>query len=115
MNIEAVNLQGTAQFQMSKSSDQVSDARKKAVDLVQNEKAEKKQIQPEELLKQIKSLTEDGLYSVRFENDERTDGLVVKIVNRENDEVIRQVPAEELLELKATLEDLRGNIIDTQS
>ncbi len=115
MNIEAVNLQGTSQFQLSKGSDQVSDARKKAVDLVQSEQAEKKQIQPEELLKQIKSLTEDGLYSVRFENDERTDGLVVKIVNRENDELIRQVPAEEMLELKATLDDLRGNIIDTQS
>ncbi|RLB70152.1 MAG: flagellar biosynthesis protein FlaG [Deltaproteobacteria bacterium] len=115
MNIEAVNLQGSSQFQLSKGSDQVSDARKKAVDLVQSEQAEKKQIQPEELLKQIKSLTEDGLYSVRFENDERTDGLVVKIVNRENDEVIRQVPAEEMLELKATLDDLRGNIIDTQS
>jgi flagellar protein FlaG len=115
MNIEAVNLQGTSQFQLSKGSDEVSDARKKSVDLVQSEKAEKKQIQPEELLKQIKSLTEDGLYSVRFENDERTDGLVVKIVNRENDEVIRQVPAEEMLELKATLDDLRGNIIDTQS
>ena len=115
MNIEAVNLQGSSQFQLSKGSDQVSDARKKAVDLAQSEQAEKKQIQPEELLKQIKSLTEDGLYSVRFENDERTDGLVVKIVNRENDEVIRQVPAEEMLELKATLDDLRGNIIDTQS
>lgn len=115
MNVEAINLHATPQFQLSKGSDQVSEARKKADDLVQSEQAEKKQIQPEELLKQIKSLTDDGLYSVRFENDERTSGLVVKIVNRENDEVIRQVPAEELLSLKATLADLRGNIIDTQS
>ncbi|RKX23669.1 MAG: flagellar biosynthesis protein FlaG [Candidatus Zixiibacteriota bacterium] len=115
MNVEAINLQSAPQFQLSKGSDQVSEARKKADDLVQSEQAEKKQVQPEELLKQIKSLTEDGLYSVRFENDERTKGLVVKIVNRENDEVIRQVPAEEVLSLKATLEDLRGNIIDTQS
>ena len=114
MNVEAINLQSTAQFHLSKGSDQVSEARKKADDLVQSEQAEKKQVQPEELLNQIKSLTEEGLYSVRFENDERTSGLVVKIVNRENDEVIRQVPAEEILELKATLEDLRGNIVDTQ-
>ena len=113
MNVEAVNLQSTAQFQLSKASDQVNDSRKKAVDLVQSEQVEKKQIQPEELLSQIKSLTEDGLYSVRFENDERA-GMVVKIVDRENDEVIRQVPAEEILELRATLEDLRGNIINTK-
>ena len=115
MNVEAVNLQSTAQFQLSKASDQISDSRKKADDLVQSEHVEKKQVQPEELLQQIKSLTEDGLYSVRFENDERSGGLVVKIVDRENDEVIRQVPSEELLQLQATLEDLRGNIVDTQS
>jgi len=113
MNVEAVSLQGASQFQLSKGSDQVSEARKKASDLVQSEQAEKKQVQPEELLKQIKSLTEDGLYSVRFENDERA-GLVVKIVDRENDEVIRQVPAEEVLKLKATLEDLRGNLVNTE-
>lgn len=114
MNVEAVNLQSTGQFQLSKASDQVSDSRKKAVDLVQSEQVEKKQVQPEELLQQIKSLTEDGLYSVRFENDERSDGLIVKIVNRENGEVIRQVPSEELLDLTAALEDLRGNLVDTE-
>ena len=114
MNVEAVNLQSTGQFQLSKASDQVSDSRKKAVDLVQSEPVEKKQVQPEELLQQIKSLTEDGLYSVRFENDERSSGLIVKIVNRENGEVIRQVPSEELLDLSAALEDLRGNLVDTE-
>ncbi len=114
MNVEAVNLQTTAQTQLSKASDQVNDSRKKAVDLVQSEQVEKKQVQPEELLQQIKSLTEDGLYSVRFENDERSSGLIVKIVNRENDEVIRQVPSEELLEISAALEDLRGNLVNTE-
>ncbi len=114
MNVEAVNIANSAQFQLSKGSDQLSEARKKADDLTQSEQVEKKQVQPEELLKQIKALTEDGLYSVRFENDERSEGLIVKIVDRESDEVIRQVPAEELLDLKATLEDLRGNLVNTE-
>ena len=114
MNVEAVNLQTTGQFQLSKASDQVNDSRKKAVDLVQSEQVAKKQVQPEELLQQIKSLTEDGLYSVRFENDERSDGLIVKIVNRENGDVIRQVPSEELLDLTEALADLRGNLVDTE-
>ena len=113
MNVEAINIQGASQFQLSKGSDQVSEGRKKASDPLQSEQAEKNQVQPEELLRQIKSLTEDGLYSVRFENDERA-GLVVKIVDRDNDEVIRQVPAEEVLKLKATLEDLRGNLVNTE-
>ncbi len=114
MNIEAVNLQATSQTQLSKASDQVNNSRKKAVDLVQSEQIEKKEVQPEELLQQIKALTEDGLYSVRFENDERSDGLIVKIVNRDNGEVIRQVPSEELLEITNALEDLRGNLVNTE-
>lgn len=113
MNVEAVSLQGASQFQLSKGSDQVSEARKKVDGQVQSEQVASKQAQPEELLNQIKSLAEDGLYSVRFENDERS-GLVVKIVDRENDEVIRQVPAEEVLKLKATLQDLRGNLVSTE-
>lgn len=114
MNVEAINVQNSAELQMRKASDQVSEARKQKDEQVQSEPVEKKQVQPEELLQQIKSLTEDGLYSVHFETDERSNGMVVKIVDRTNDEVIRQVPAEELLQLKAALDDLRGNIIDTE-
>jgi flagellar protein FlaG len=116
MNIEAVSTltAGSSQAQLSKASDEVTVARKKAEDVAQDEKVEKKQVQPEELLSQIKALTEDGLYSVRFENDEQTSDLIVKIVDRENDEVIRQVPADEILKIRARLDDLRGNIVDTE-
>jgi len=114
MNIEAINAQTAPQFQSSRAPEQITDARKKAVDTVQSEQPKQSQVQPEELLKQIKGLTEDGLYSVRFENDKRSNGLVVKIYDVEKDEVIRQVPAEELLDLKAALEDLRGNLVNTE-
>lgn len=113
MNVEAVNLSGGTQTQLSKAADQVVESRRKVVDLVPSGAVEEKQVQSEELLQQIKSLTEDGLYSVRFENDDRA-GVVVKIVDRDSDEIIRQVPAEEILQLKAALEDLRGNIINTE-
>lgn len=115
MNIEAISpTMGSSQLQLSKASDQVSEGRKQKTDL-QSEQAVKKQVQPEELLQQIKSLTQDGLYSVRFENDERSAaGMVVKIVDRVTDEVIRQVPAEELLALHAVFDDLRGNIVNTE-
>ena len=114
MNVEAINVQNSAELQMRKATDKVTEARKQKDDQIQSEPVEKNQVQPEELLKQIKSLTEDGLYSVQFETDERSSDLVVKIVDRANDEVIRQVPAEEILELKKVLADLRGNIIDTE-
>ncbi len=114
MNIEAINVQNTAEFQMRKTSDQASESRKQKDSQVQSEQIEKNRVQPEELLQQIKALTKDGLYSVRFEADERTDDLVIKIVDRDNDELIRQLPAEELLKLREVLEDLRGNIIKTE-
>ena len=77
--------------------------------------SQKRQMQPEELLKQIKNITEDGLYSVRFERDSGSNTLVVKIVDSETDEVIRQIPQEELLELSKHLEELNGNLVDTVS
>ena len=78
-----------------------------------SEGPQKDKVQQEELLEQIHALTEDGLYSVRFENDDQAQELVVKIVDTESQEVIRQVPAEEILELSARLEEVRGNIVDT--
>jgi flagellar protein FlaG len=116
MSFEAVTLQSVnPQMQSGKSSDEISLVRKKKEDQVQGDQVEKKQVQAEEILSKIKMLTEDGLYSVRFENsDEAADQLVVKIVDQETDEVIRQVPAEEVLELRQALDDLRGNIVDTR-
>ena len=116
MNIEAVNLAGITQQSLQKPSDDVAESRKakESGDQIEQVATEKSSVQPEELLQQIKGLTEDGAYSVRFENDDDAQQLVVKIVDTESDEVIRQVPAEEILELSSRLEELRGNIVNTQ-
>lgn len=76
--------------------------------------ADNQKIQPEELLDQIKSLTQDGLYSVRFEKGQETTDLVVKIFDNETQEVIRQIPAEEVLNFKASFADLVGNLLNTK-
>ena len=116
MNIESINMAGSIQQAAQKPSDDIA-ANRKAKDSggeVAQAAPEKNKVQPEELLDQIKGLTEGGAYSVRFENDKEAQQLVVKIVDSESDEVIRQVPAEELLNLSSRLEELRGNIVDTQ-
>ncbi|MBM9537396.1 flagellar protein FlaG [Desulfobulbus alkaliphilus] len=71
-------------------------------------------MQPEELLSQIKTITEDGLYSVRFERDSGSEQLVVSIVDSNTDEIIRQIPPEELLNLTKQLKELSGNVVNTQ-
>jgi len=117
MQVEALNLTGTVLQQQPRASDSISLARKDATkgqqDLGKKSESESNSIQPEEILHQIKALTEDGLYSVRFEKNTELDELVVKIVDSQTDEVIRQVPAEEIVGLKATLAELRGTIVNT--
>ncbi|MCL2340717.1 MAG: flagellar protein FlaG [Proteobacteria bacterium] len=70
---------------------------------------------PEELLSQINSITENGLYSVRFERDKDTSELIVKVVNSSTNEVIRQIPSESMVHLSKSLSELRGNLVDTVS
>lgn len=65
---------------------------------------------PSEILDRIKEITDDGYYSVRFEKNMEFDEIVVKIVDRNTDEVIREVPPEELLKMKAKLTEFSGNI-----
>lgn len=117
MQVEAINITGSPLQQTPKASDSVDSGRKDLTkgkaDLEKSSSAESSNVQPEEILSQIKALTEDGVYSVRFENSQEFNQLVVKVVDTETDEVIRQVPAEEILGMKANLAELRGQIVDT--
>jgi len=117
MSSEILNVTGTTLQKMPKASEQVDAGRKnvKEEPELKQGAAGGKNVQAEELLTQIKALTEDGLYSVRFENDDRAKEMVVKIVDSETQKVIRQVPAEELLGMKAALAELQGNLVDTTS
>lgn len=76
--------------------------------------ADKNAIQPEELLKSIKALTEDGLYSVRFEVNKDTNDLIINLLDSKG-EVIRQIPPEEIVSVHEQMLDLRGNIVNTES
>lgn len=115
MNIEAVNVAINSSRPQNTAAERIDAERKVKEDVAQEPQVEKTEVAPEEMLQQIKNLTEDGIYSVRFERDERANQLVVKIIDRQTEEMIRQVPAEELLELNAMLDDMRGNIVNTKS
>ena len=116
MNLDITGSVGGAVHQKVQATDQIDAQRKnkeKAADSPQSSSAEKG-IQPEELLSQIKAITEDGLYSVRFEQNDNAD-LIVKIYDSKTDEMVRQIPAEELIALQKAMSDLRGNLVDTEA
>ena len=117
MTVESIGAATSMQPRANEPVMQVDKKRQEVQESPQQATAENTQakIQPEELLGQIKALTENGLYSVRFEKEQDMDQLVVKVVDSETDEVVRQIPPEELIELTKTLNELRGNIVDTTS
>ena len=114
---EALNITGTSMQKMPPTSEQIDVSRKKIAEDhdKSQENTKKNELQPEEVLGKIKALTEDGMYSVRFEADANTHQLVVKIVDSKTQEVIRQVPAEEMLGLRQALTEYEGNFVNTKS
>ena len=90
------------------------DQSRKALQSLPEKKVEK-EVSSEELLQKIKELSQDGLYSVRFETHPDTHQLVIRVVDQVSGDVIRQIPSEELLQISKSLQNLRGIVIDTQS
>ena len=114
MKVESISFSGAQAATNSDKPVRLDDARKQK-DNKDVETTKKSGLPPEEILNKIKALTEDGVYSVRFETDDKTKEMVVKVVDPKTDEVLRQIPPESLLDLRASLEELRGNIVNTQS
>ncbi len=106
----------TPQPAAANKTDQIIESRKKqdAAKKEEAKPAEEKDIQPEEILEQIKALTEDGLYSVRFERNEDLADVVMQIFDQKSQEIIRQIPAEELIKFRSSFRELIGNLIDTK-
>lgn len=119
MEIQGITLSsGRSRADFSIAADEVKDKRSSDQSMVSEpgtDAAKKNSaVQPEELLQNIKALTEDGVYSVRFEVDEATEDLVINLIDKEG-EVIRQVPSEEILGTRKRLAELRGIILETTS
>ena len=115
MNVDTISSPGGMTQQPMKAAEMVDAGRKNKESVSAESQAADAgpKIQPEELLDQIKTVTQDGLYSVRFERGDNND-LVVKIFDNETQEIVRQIPAEELLNFKATFADLIGNVVNTK-
>lgn len=75
---------------------------------------EENKVSASEILNKIKQVSHDGLYSVRFEKNDAQDEFVVQVVDRETDEVIRQIPPEEILGVRAKLLEFTGNIVSSE-
>lgn len=123
MNVEATTTgQGanTRSSTLSPGAEQIkrgreSAAKDQASEAASAQEGNAKRVQPEELLQSIKALTDNGTYSVRFEMHKETKEMVINLIEQKSGEVIRQIPPDAILGLHKTLDDLRGNLLKTES
>jgi flagellar protein FlaG len=52
-------------------------------------------------------------YHLQFSLDEKTDSVVVKLIDSDSGEVVRQIPPEEILRLRAYYKEQQGLLVNT--
>lgn len=81
----------------------------------QAQSAEAPQLSLEKLqaaVEKMNELMQNGRRSLNFSVDESTEKVVVKVVDLETEEVVRQIPSEETLKLAEYLEGMVGILFD---
>ena len=74
--------------------------------------AEKVEALVNETVKNIDELVKNFQVDLKYEVDEKTNDVVIKVFKKGTDELIRQVPPEAILKLKERISDLLGIIYD---
>lgn len=65
-----------------------------------------------DLVSQVQSYLDDLDFNLNFKVDDDTKDLIVQVVRSDTGELIRQIPPEELRNLRQKLEELRGVLFD---
>ncbi len=79
------------------------------------ESEEKKNTMPLEKAVQKSNETAAVMSSqVRFEVDSQTKDVIVKVINKETGDVIREIPSEEMVRLASRVKELRGLIFNEE-
>lgn len=67
------------------------------------------------LVKEIQSYLDNLNIQLSFSIRDKTGDIVVRVLDRESGEVIRQLPPEDLLDLRDKLSELRGALFDKKA
>nr|WP_319494922.1 flagellar protein FlaG [uncultured Desulfobacter sp.] len=67
----------------------------------------------EEMVEALENFANTVQTRLNFSIDDGTEDVVVKIMDKETDEVIKQFPAEEILKLREKMQDLSGLLFST--
>ena len=69
----------------------------------------------QKLVDEVQSYLDNLNIALEFNIREKTGDIVVRVLDRKSGDVIRQLPPEDLLELRDKLDDLRGALFDKKA
>lgn len=84
---------------------------------LQDRKAGERHVSDQEIAKaadELQKRLDEMSTNLQFSVDDNTESIVVKVTHRESGEVVRQIPSEEILDLKVKLEKLIGVLFDKE-
>jgi flagellar protein FlaG len=73
------------------------------------------QAETESIARSIDNRLKSEQIDLKIRVDKQTGRIVVKVVLKEDEKIIRQIPSEDMLKLAASLDEMTGIIFDTQT
>ena len=110
--IKAVVPQVTQTSPTASAGPPEQDAQAKAVaDHVRQQEAQQKESEPlENVVSDLNNLVRELHRELQFSVDEDSGDTVIKVIDKETDEIVRQIPSEEIMELRRRLQEATGVI-----
>lgn len=106
---------GISQTREVKNATEVAEKRPRTKEKSEIEYLENRQLSKEQAIEAIEKANKEFIiYDRRFEFSihEKTNQIMVKVINVNNDEVIRELPPEKILDMVAAMWEVAGIIID---
>lgn len=109
---------GISRTENSEASEVVGAKRHRPIEKVDVEYPEDKQLSQEEAIDAIEKANKNFItFDRRFEFSihEKTKQIMVKVIDVSNDQVIRELPPEKILDMVAAIWEVAGIMIDTKA
>jgi flagellar protein FlaG len=100
------------QTEPTKNSELAQELQNNRVQRQQDKQAEQREedVNYEDLVKSVNNFLQSETRAVRFKVDERDGQMVTSVFNQETDELIREIPNEDLRDLDNRLREMQGSI-----
>jgi flagellar protein FlaG len=112
VSLESVQAQDAKRQANSDPANTASSSREK---IVNSEDTRKQQIYDvQEAIQRVSNTAKMFNRKIHLEIDRELNMVIVKVIDKETDEVIRQIPPEELVKLSKHANDIKGLLINTE-